>query len=1347
MESNVTVSALVEIHGLEGKLLVGAPFGRIDDHDAWKECDVDGQIGRCTDWLADSQEYIVATVEGLSVAVPAANLKPFEPKEAPEGGFDNLWPAEYEDPYFGEDIARSLARKGYCMVQMCLSPERIEEAIGESQQLTEPAGFKQEFEIDYLGRNRGTKTLKMMQDAPDIDPDNALATCDHQLSELGMMLSPQAPSFLGIECASRSDSLVRLPFKSKSEAANSVPEPLDEDDLEKGLVSSHIAWVQSRKICMLYFIENSGGEVELFSKDGTKVVLPIAKRRLLLFRHDRFGFAYNPVSEGSGTSLALQAWLLTPAPAIEVRHVTGPSDEKDMAMGIVGPPRADGCQAQVMSMMTRFPAEINNPDIYWTMLAYGTDCCTEWPFARFDKDLYFMEGSDAPLFGKSYTHHSGHMSHEQLFVFDNMFFNICDAEAQCMTTNQRNGLEVMYDTLRIAGWTKKTLFGASIGVYLGDVGSDWQAFNKFSCCQLWDPDLTCTAVSNSVTPGRMSYIFNMTGPTMTVDTACSASLVAVHFGHMGIVNLNAKCTESDGALCGGTNVVGPVGHVGNCSAHMHSYRGRCFTFDSSADGFQRGEGVGMVFLKISGDIDDLENRIACMVGSCANQDGRSASLTAPNGPSQQAAIRYSLKMGGITPEHVTAVECHGTGTALGDPIEVGAIMAVMEGERDDPLPHTSAKSNFGHLEACAGAAGFTKCINMLRVGTSPPNVHLKAMNAHLEAPGFPRFFEADCVDNRTNSGYAGVSSFGFGGTNARADIYVQCITGPRAKTGYNPAVLDFVISVCPQCLGNMCWKCGAAVPTNAPKEHHKCTLLRDEFADYGVCSWCYEGPVLHGEVIEDVAHTFYSTQDDVKLSIVGTWSAWSEVDDMIKEDDGAYVAWVPLGETRCESFQIFVNGMPEQRIHPICAKATPTARIEGPDNVAAGQNWRIDGLRDMSPTGTYYKVKFYWESHKKSIGWEKVAGVAPDEVLAAGSPGVISSNYRHRLFITGTWVRWEFREMVPSEEKGVYETTFKISRSKVEEFKFVLDKDWNQAIYPGVSEIESQTIVRGPDDGSHEKNFKVHGSLKEEVSVSLRLLDARVTINVNSLTMGELVWDSIPVDEPQHIYYMSGSFNNWTFSPMIADSDDAGAAVHKYCMPISGHGQESFQIVLDKDRARTIYPVTPDAWISGSTIVFGPDEKGHGRNWVIHGEKGKEAEIVLNLDAHDRRKVVTWTLAWPEGKAQELRYYMTGSFNEWQLTPMIPAKDAAGAIIHTYRLTVGDNGLESFQIVVEEDLTRVIHPNCQDVATSGTIFCCGPDDEGDGRNWMIHGKEGYQVDIVLNIGERDRRKWVTWETV
>jgi len=216
---------------------------------------------------------------------------------------------------------------------------------------------------------------------------------------------------------------------------------------------------------------------------------------------------------------------------------------------------------------------------------------------------------------------------------------------------------------------------------------------------------------------------------------------------------------------------------------MLSFKGRSFTFDVGADGYGRGEGCAMLFFTLEPYSDSTYGLLA---GSQTNQDGRSASMTAPHGPSQQDVIRASMREAGLDASMITIAECHGTGTALGDPIEMGSLRGVMKKDRGEvPLLTTSAKSNIGHLEAGAGMAGIIKCVMMLRSSVGAPNCHLNEFNPHLDISGFPVVMETEATDFGHNSGLTGVSSFGFGGTNARADMWGHAVRGPRAAMTSN----------------------------------------------------------------------------------------------------------------------------------------------------------------------------------------------------------------------------------------------------------------------------------------------------------------------------------------------------------------------------------------------------------------------------------------------------------------------------------------------------------------------------------------------------------------------------------
>ncbi|MEC4003016.1 polyketide synthase, partial [Bacillus subtilis] len=259
----------------------------------------------------------------------------------------------------------------------------------------------------------------------------------------------------------------------------------------------------------------------------------------------------------------------------------------------------------------------------------------------------------------------------------------------------------------------------------------------------------------------------LTGPSMTIDTACSSSLVAID---LAVEKLRSGICST--ALVGGVNVMlHPRSYIGCCAAKMLSFKGRCATFDEEADGYCRGEGVGAVVLKRLSDAQaDGDPILAVIRGSAVNQDGRSASLTAPNGPAQEAVIKQALNVAGLEGRDVDYIECHGTGTSLGDPIEVEAIKNVLGDQRSKPLVLGSVKTNIGHLEGAAGIIGLIKTIEVLRHRKAPGNVHFKTLNPKINLDNFNAVISAHETQlgtgNPNSSLIGSISSFGFGGTNA-----------------------------------------------------------------------------------------------------------------------------------------------------------------------------------------------------------------------------------------------------------------------------------------------------------------------------------------------------------------------------------------------------------------------------------------------------------------------------------------------------------------------------------------------------------------------------------------------------
>jgi acyl transferase domain-containing protein/acyl-coenzyme A synthetase/AMP-(fatty) acid ligase/NAD(P)-dependent dehydrogenase (short-subunit alcohol dehydrogenase family)/acyl carrier protein len=352
--------------------------------------------------------------------------------------------------------------------------------------------------------------------------------------------------------------------------------------------------------------------------------------------------------------------------------------------------------------------------------------------------------------------------------FDAEFFGISSNEAQVMDPQQRLLLEVAWEALEHAAYAPAMGDLRRGGAFIGVSSADFTV-HRFS-----SPDSANSVTAHtgpglafSILANRLSYQFNLSGPSLAIDTACSSSLVAVH---QACASLNRG--ECEFALAGGVNLlISPFIQLALERAGMMSPTGRSRTFDAAADGYVRGEGCGIVVLKrLSQAQHDGDTILAVIRGSAVNQDGRSNGLTAPNPAAQQDLIRDALSRAGLVPAEIDFVEAHGTGTRLGDPIEMGSIMAVLGKGRSsiDRCWVGSVKTNIGHLEAAAGIAGLLKTICAIRYGRIPPHLHLKELNPliTLEGTAFAIPITLEPWPQDTRPRRAAVSSFGFGGTNA-----------------------------------------------------------------------------------------------------------------------------------------------------------------------------------------------------------------------------------------------------------------------------------------------------------------------------------------------------------------------------------------------------------------------------------------------------------------------------------------------------------------------------------------------------------------------------------------------------
>jgi 3-oxoacyl-(acyl-carrier-protein) synthase/SAM-dependent methyltransferase len=453
----------------------------------------------------------------------------------------------------------------------------------------------------------------------------------------------------------------------------------------------------------------------------------------------------------AGLSPAMQA-------VAEIRRLRGELDQLR---------RGSRTPIAITGIALRLPGGITTPEGFWRALADGQDLIGTIPHERWDAGAYQRHGNrDKP--GAIESTHTGFLA--EVDAFDAEFFGIGQREAASMDPQHRILLELTWEALERAAIDPHTLMDSPTGVWIGLTNSDYA--RKLTDDARRIDGYTGIGAAGSIAAGRIAYFLGTHGSAQVIDTACSSALVAVHQAVRSL-----RQGETSLALVGGANLIlSPEMHVALSQAGMLSSIGRCRTFDEAADGYVRSEGCCVVVLKRLPDAQrDRDPILAVIRGSAVNHDGRSAGVTAPNGPAQESVMRCALQDAGLSAEEVEYVEAHGTGTPLGDPMEVRALGAVYCAgrSRKRPLRVGSVKTNLGHTEAAAGMVGLIKVVLMMQPGRGiAPHIHFSSpsrkidwQEGMIQVPVTLTPWSADAGNK-----YAGVSSFGFSGTNAHVII-------------------------------------------------------------------------------------------------------------------------------------------------------------------------------------------------------------------------------------------------------------------------------------------------------------------------------------------------------------------------------------------------------------------------------------------------------------------------------------------------------------------------------------------------------------------------------------------------
>ncbi len=416
----------------------------------------------------------------------------------------------------------------------------------------------------------------------------------------------------------------------------------------------------------------------------------------------------------------------------------------------------------IVGMGCRFPGGANSVDEYWENIKNGKDCVIDVPENRWSLSEFYHYNEKVP--GKSHSKCGGFI--DDFDGFDAAFFGVNAREAEHIDPQHRQLLEITWEAFENAGLRPRDFAHSRTGVFIGGFTHDYKILQFADTTGIG----THTAVGSMMTmlSNRISYVYDLMGPSMSIDTACSSSLVSIHEACQSLKN-----TECDTAIAGGMELVyTPEYYIAETKGGFLSKDGRCKTFDASANGYVRGEGGGILILKRLDDAVKDGNKIYAVIReSLVNQDGKTTGITVPNDDAQRKLLEEVYERAGIDPRNVQYVELHGTGTAVGDPIEANVIAKFFSGERENPDQKciiSSVKANIGHLEAAAGVASVIKTVCSMQDKTIAPHIGMKSLNPEIDIQNLNIKIpiKVEPWPESKNLMTAGVNSFGFGGTNA-----------------------------------------------------------------------------------------------------------------------------------------------------------------------------------------------------------------------------------------------------------------------------------------------------------------------------------------------------------------------------------------------------------------------------------------------------------------------------------------------------------------------------------------------------------------------------------------------------
>jgi polyketide synthase-associated protein len=720
-----------------------------------------GKIGQLVKISGDNQAGDVLLTDGTTAdAVALSGLK------SPENpGFDILVGQMLNMDVLADEAAKCLFSKGYCVLQVC-DGSSCDEAVafmrglGDESHLTR---LPEEVEEGYLGLGAKGKVAWFEDDLP---VEASLKAADDFMTTLAYAMLPYSSDAVGGVAEQRTAALLSLSLTNAD--VSEYPSPFADDKV----LGTYLNTFNRGLLKAVHFMGPATVSVLLASKEDedslpdppSSVAIEAGPGTILLFRPKSIDMKVAPSSEYLSMTVTFMEAEKTP-------QIVGRWDAADSlnTMSKKYPSRPGKECCSIVNTSTRLGAQMDDPDFYNAALSGGIDCAVEFSKARFDWEDYYCADVETAQPWQICTRHMSYI--EGIDGFDNKYFNIPTNEAAGMDPMQRVTLETGAMNMYQLGITKKFADRNPHhgGCCVGLDKDDWQATVRSEevLRQLYASPQVQAIISN-----RFSFTFNLKGPNFVGDTACSASLACCHFAKLMMTD--RKYDMLNFFICLGLHQCLQIGiWVGAHMGHMFSTVARCQTFNETADGYMRGDGCSGLAFKWETPAEEKDVKWR---GSMVGQNGRSATLTAPNGVAQEDVIWRAIREAQIEPCDSVAWSCHGTGTSLGDPIEVGSMRKVqVKTERYNQLIVNTNKTNTGHLEGGAAMTSLVAAYLQVRQSKSNPVCHFAVLNPHLEGTDFTGYINGEVSNTNQLQSHMHISSFGFGGTNCHAVLFGENI--------------------------------------------------------------------------------------------------------------------------------------------------------------------------------------------------------------------------------------------------------------------------------------------------------------------------------------------------------------------------------------------------------------------------------------------------------------------------------------------------------------------------------------------------------------------------------------------